>query len=416
MGARVLTSILGLSLLILGVHSANFATTPPFFGQQYTTMASPRALFLDPSGDILVLSRSGQAVIALTEVENGDGTVSVVQNRIANTQGINHGLTFFQGYLYASSQVSVFRWPYVPGNRTLITTPPEVVVNGIPNGGHDTRTIIFDEQSRLYVAIGSAGNVDQNSNRARVRRFDFSSGFPPGGINFNDGVVFADGLRNEVGLDFDSRGILWGVENGADQLNRPDLGGDIHNGNPAEDFNKFDQPVGTHYGYPFCWAAFNLAGHPAGTQFAWPSFMNDGVHTDAFCRNPANNRPPTMIFGAHHAPLGVSFYRGTGCESTSGSFPCDMNGDAFVAFHGSWNSDLKVGYRVAWLKFNKETGDPTGESVNVIYEPNLTSCGNGCFRPVNAVLNAKGHLIVSTDDSNELFKVTYGFPPPPIRN
>jgi hypothetical protein len=44
-----------------------------------------------------------------------------------------------------------------------------------------------------------------------------------------------EGLRNEVGLRADAKGNLWGVENGMDNLNRPDLGGDIHLGNPSEE-------------------------------------------------------------------------------------------------------------------------------------------------------------------------------------
>ena len=55
-------------------------------------------------------------------------------------------------------------------------------------------------------------------------------------IDFSLGEVFADGLRNEVGLAFDAHGVLWGVENGADNLVRDDLGGDIHNDNPAVRF------------------------------------------------------------------------------------------------------------------------------------------------------------------------------------
>jgi hypothetical protein len=42
-------------------------------------------------------------------------------------------------------------------------------------------------------------------------------------------------LRNEVGLRADEKGNLWGVENGMDDLNRPDFGGDIHLGNPGEE-------------------------------------------------------------------------------------------------------------------------------------------------------------------------------------
>jgi glucose/arabinose dehydrogenase len=52
-------------------------------------------------------------------------------------------------------------------------------------------------------------------------------------LDFQTGEVFADGLRNEVGLAFDRHGVLWGVENGADKLKREDLGGDIHNENPV---------------------------------------------------------------------------------------------------------------------------------------------------------------------------------------
>ena len=91
----------------------------------------------------------------------------------------------------------------------------------------------FDEQGRLYVSVGSDGNVDPDSFRSRIRRFDWgddSSKFP---LDFIEAEVFADGLRNEVGLAFDKFGDLWGVENSADRLVRDDIGGDIHEDNPV---------------------------------------------------------------------------------------------------------------------------------------------------------------------------------------
>ena len=97
--------------------------------------------------------------------------------------------------------------------------------------GHWSRTLAFapgDDTSVLYISVGSLGNVDESSYRARIRRFDLGAGVPAGGFAFADGEVFADGLRNEVGLAFDALGVLWGVENGADNLRRADLGGDIH--------------------------------------------------------------------------------------------------------------------------------------------------------------------------------------------
>jgi glucose/arabinose dehydrogenase len=64
--------------------------------------------------------------------------------------------------------------------------------------------------------------------------------------------VFADGLRNEVALDFALDGTLWGVGNSAEFLFRADLGGDIHNNNPGEEVHRFDRP-GLLFGYPYCW-------------------------------------------------------------------------------------------------------------------------------------------------------------------
>jgi glucose/arabinose dehydrogenase len=70
-------------------------------------------------------------------------------------------------------------------------------------------------------------NVDSDSHRSRICRLNISSGLFP--FNFQDAESFADGLSNEVGLAFDKHGVLWGVENGAEnKLKRSDPGGDIH--------------------------------------------------------------------------------------------------------------------------------------------------------------------------------------------
>lgn len=405
-----------LACIAVGVHAANFETNAPFYGQKYATIAYPRGLYVDDAGDLLVSHTN--SITALYDTENADGTVTVNRVQIVNASGLrlNHAVNFHNGYLYASSSATVYRWPYVPGSRTLISTPPEIIVHSIPpNGEHFTRTIVFDSRSIMYVSMGSNRNVDPDSTLARIRSFPLSS-LPSGGYDWQFGGVFADGLRNEVGLDFDANGVLWGVENGADNLNRPDLGGDIHMGNPAEEMNKFDGPVGQHYGYPYCFSTYNLTDYPVGTQFAWPTFMDDGIHTDDWCRNPTNNQPPALAMPAHNAPLGIQFFKDNmGCESTEGSFPCSFVGDAVVAFHGSWNSETNpVGYRVALITFDKTSGNPTGEYTDIIFEPNKLTCLGTCFRPVNAVFDKKGHLLISADESNEIFRVYYDSEPPQI--
>ena len=98
--------------------------------------------------------------------------------------------------------------------------------------------------NRLYVNIGSAGNVDAPAGptappatRAMIRRFDLGN-LPAGGYLASAGEVFASGLRNEVGLALDAQGRIWGVENGRDDLRS---GGDamMYNDNPGEEVNSY---------------------------------------------------------------------------------------------------------------------------------------------------------------------------------
>ena len=110
----------------------------------------------------------------------------------------------------------------------------QVVVNSIPTCcDHVTRAIVFDPKGRFYVQLGSGSNVDPNSDvplptphnlnanrkdshhglrllrqHARIHRFNITS-IPKGGFNWSAGEIFADGLRNEVGLRYHfSRGPL----------------------------------------------------------------------------------------------------------------------------------------------------------------------------------------------------------------
>lgn len=182
------------ALILLGcVFSAKggWRADPPYYGQQYSTAPSARALWVDPVGDLLILSRPNddETVQVVYETDNGDGTIDVVQQRLVTGQpfDLNHGLTYHNGFIYASSPTMVYRWPYTPGNRTQINVGEEVVISGIPGGGHNTRTVIFDSQGRLYVSVGSQGNVDNDSSRSRIRRFNMTGVTFP--IAFNNGEV-----------------------------------------------------------------------------------------------------------------------------------------------------------------------------------------------------------------------------------
>lgn len=224
-------------------------------------------------------------------------------------------------------------------------------------------------------------------------------------LDFLTGEV-ADGIRNEVGIEFHPDGTLWGVGNSADQLFRLDLGGDIHNDNPAEELHRFGEP-GLNYGYPYCWREFNMVlGKGRGTAWAWPSFKD--TVSDEDCRR--NYDTPLTVMQGHSAPLGITFYqyketRPPQCAGVK-PFPPEMNGFAFVAFHGSWNRPVPTGYKVVYIPTT-----PDGKSVvggmsavpqDLLRHEGLNDNWSDGFRPVDVSFDACGRLLVTSDGSRSL--------------
>lgn len=366
-----------------------------------TGVSTPRGITVDEQGNVLVIARGSSQILALWD-EDGDGLSSASERRVLTTQsGLNHGIAIHGDYLYASTPSTVLRFAYAADRQPL--DDPEPVIDGIPaGGGHSTRTLAFDEEF-LYVSVGSGSNIDADSSRARIRRFPLSSlGTDP--VSFEDGEVFADGLRNEVGLRFDSRGRLWGVENGRDNLRRSDLGGDIHEDNPSEELNLFAEP-GRFYGYPYCFSEFLLpegVGRGPGTEWADPD-RGGGMYTDAWCQDPANVVPPVLAMQAHSAPLDLIFYPG-------GSFPSSYTGDLFVSFHGSWNREEPTGYRVVHIPFGAD-GLPSGDPTPFLEYEGTGDIGDEWpHRPVGLAVLPSGALLVTSDASNRILAVGYAPP------
>ena len=353
-----------------------------------------------PSTAVLVVER-GTSCVSRIDVGAGGAPGGKRNVACAPNDDLTHGLAYHAPtkHIYASSDTTVYRWPwdYESQNGAAAAGGIEVVIanmnadgNGGAQKGHWTRTLIFDSIGRLYVSVGSLGNVDANEYRSRIRRFAWASrdALP---LQFSAGEVFADGLRNEVGLAFDRHGTLWGVENGADNLYRSDLGGDIHQDNPAEELNRFPMTTAgaQSYGYPYCWTEYGLPAAAStgsttstsdpppkssgtggrGTVWAWPttgagapaggSFTGGPTHLtsmadrDTWCRTMT--RGPALAMQGHSAPLGLAFYNYDAAGAASarcsgpggqGGFPKEWDGDVFIAFHGSWNRDVPTGYKV----------------------------------------------------------------------
>jgi glucose/arabinose dehydrogenase len=104
---------------------------------------------------------------------------------------------------------------------------------------------------------------------------------------------------------------------------------------------------------------------------------------------------PALCFGAHWAGNGWCFLTR---DSALGK-----KGDALIAFHGSWNSSDKVGYRIERVAFDAETTRPYGSLMLV---GTLKADGKAFHaRPVDCVEAADGSVLFSCDETKRVYRI-----------
>ncbi|HEX2691246.1 MAG TPA: PQQ-dependent sugar dehydrogenase [Kofleriaceae bacterium] len=367
-----------------------------------TGLGGARQMAFAPSGELFVNNGS----VTVLADDNGDGSsTSAERSAFGTAPHLNHGLAFSRDgkYVYASSATTVYRWGYTAGMREA-AKGPDVVVSGIPDGGHVTRTLVFDSLGRLYVSVGSASNVDTDpvlaETRSQVRRFEIPDPLPAAGLDYAAGEIVASGMRNEVGLYADAHDRLWGVENGRDNLTEDS--GDIHNSNPAEEVNLIDGKGSHYYGYPSCYSEYlRSGGRGPGAQWADQSLAPEDRKTDAWCRDPANVHPPVFALPAHWAPLGILAYQGSALP---------LAGDLLVTAHGSWDADPAVGRVVARLHRDGDAITSVEPLIGERGPGNVLRQGTWNVRPVDVREGPDGALYFSDDMGGRVFKVTYTAP------
>lgn len=343
-----------------GLHRLRVA--PGFAIEVYATgVPNARQMALLPSGALLVGSRDAGVVSAvLPGAAAPERRVVTLLTGLAAPTGIAvHG-----GDLYVADIGRIYRVAAVDTRLAELArggarVRPERINDRLPaDTHHGWRYLRIDEQGRLILPIGAPCNVCERDadGYAQIVRMR-----PDG----SQREILARGVRNSVGFAFEpASGHLWFTDNGRDWL-----GDDL----PSCELNRVTQ-VGQHFGFPYCHQGDVLD----------PRF-GKGHECSEFVA-------PMVRFGAHVAPLGMTFWRG----------------DAVVALHGSWNRSRKSGYKVVRVVLDpKPAGTPGGSRV--VRVEDLVSGWlideSAWGRPADVLSMPDGALLIADDQQGLIYRV-----------
>lgn len=318
-----------------------------------------RSLALGSKGTVFVSNRLQSNVYAVID-QGGKREVKKILSGMSSP----NGLAFADNTLYVAERERIVAYANIEDHLDAVPAP-RVVIDGLPKQpGHFWKTLAVGPDGKLYFNIGSPQNITMPDYlQAAILRVD-----PKTGVMED----YAHGVRNSVGMAFNPQtNALWFTNNARDWL-----------GNEGpEDALETVTKKGEHFGFPYC--------HQGN--------MLDPIYGKN--RSCAEFTPPSMLLGAHVAPLGMRFYTGK-------SFPKEYNNNMFIAYHGSWNRDVKQGYSVVRVstdangKLKKENfleGFLTDERA----DPPMWG------RPVDVLVMPDGAMLVSDDYNGVVYRISY---------
>ena len=319
-------------------------------------VAQARSLALG-KGDVLFVGTRADRVYAVRYREAK--AVQVIT--LASDLRMPNGVALRDGALYVAEVNRILRFDDIEA-RLDARPKPALVTDRFPRETHHGwKFIRFGPDGRLYVPVGAPCNICDPD----PARYALISRIQPDGSGYE---VFARGVRNSVGFDWDPRTKeLWFTDNGRDML-----GDDL----PSDELNHAPKPD-MHFGYPYC--------HQGDT--ADPDFGRK--------RACSEFAPPVVKLGPHVASLGMRFYTGT-------SFPAEYRNNIFIAEHGSWNRSKKIGYRVARVVV--EGGRVLKHEV---FAEGWLQGESVWGRPVDIEVMPDGSLLVSDDHAGAIYRIAY---------
>ncbi len=378
-------------------------TMPSGFGAVIIAdnIGSARHLTVTSQGDIYVhLARlkNGKGIVVLHEKEGK----AEIKSGFGNYGGT--GIYIKKGYLYASSNSEVFRYKLNDKDEVIDPQKPERIVTGLINKRmHEPKAIMLDNDDNIYVNIGAFSNIcsDYDRDKKGCPVLDSAAGIwqfkaDKTDQHYKDGVRFATGLRNVVGLDWNQQdNQLFVMQHGRDALHDlyPNLYS-VHQSAELPSECMFALKKGDNAGWPYVY--YDWMQHK---NMLGPEYGGDG-------KKEADKKfiNPVAAYPGHYAPDGLLFYTGN-------QFPEKYKNGAFIAFHGSWNRapEPQAGYFVVFQPF--KNGKPDGKwevfADGFAGTAEQKASGRAERRPCGLAQGPDGSLYVTDDNKGTIYKITY---------
>lgn len=336
------------ALLPAGESRLDEIVLPEGFSMElYAKAKGARSLAQGPEGVVFVGTRDDKVYAVIDEnLDMKADRVEVV------AEGLNspNGVAYANNSLYVAEISRILKFDV---SKKVANLTPEVVYDDFPTDPHHGwKFIAIGPDKKLYVPVGAPCNICDEDGYANIQRMNL------------DGTgleLYAQGVRNTVGFDWDADGGLWFTDNGRDWL-----GDNL----PPDELNHAPQK-GLHFGFPHC----------HGKSIADPEFGERSC--DEFVS-------PVVELGPHVAALGMRFY-------TKDAFPERYRGGIFIAEHGSWNRAVPIGYRVTFVK----------DGAYETFAEGWLQGGNSWGRPVDVEVMDDGSMLVSDDKGGSIYRISY---------
>ncbi|MFL5032312.1 MAG: PQQ-dependent sugar dehydrogenase [Xanthobacteraceae bacterium] len=343
----------------------------------YAIVPDARHMAVGPQGVVVFVGTRKNKVWAVTDRDKDRVADEVKEFAPSISFAIPNGVCFSKdGFLFLAEQNRVLVFPaaefFYEGPDVaafVVAKQGELIPREEESYNHTARVCRVGPDDKLYISLGQPFNVFPPAKMDLYRRTGI------GGIirmsrDGKEREVFAWGVRNSVGMDFNPKDrTLWFTDNQVDGM------GDDQ---PPGELNRADKP-GMNFGFPYY----------GGGKTRTTEYKDQQA--------PADVTFPQVEMAPHAADLGMTFYSGQ-------MFPQVYRGGVFNAQHGSWNRTTPVGARVMFTSLKE---DGTADKTEVFAEGWLTENGEYLGRPVDVAQLPDGSMLVSDDFAGAIYRIWY---------